>query len=173
MRRKTYLSLAPLCALAAYAFVGSAMAQGEAATAKFLEDAIRSNIAEIKMGELGEQRAQSPEVRNLAHRIVEDHTAALRKTSDLAKSFRIIPPTEPKAEAIRQHEAMSKLSGEEFERAFVDHMVIAHQQAITEYLEQARNAPRPEVMELAEATLPTLREHLAAAAALQRNQGSG
>ena len=168
MPRKITWSLATLCAAAAIALGVTALAQGEAATTKFLEDAIRNNIAEIKMGELAEQRGSSAETRGFARMLVEDHTATLRKTSELAETFRVIPPTEPKADAIRRHEALSKLSGEAFDRAFAEHMVMAHQAAIASYSEQARNAQRPEIRKLAEEILPTLQQHLAAADALQR-----
>jgi putative membrane protein len=173
MPRIFTLPLAMLGAAAALASSGAALAQGEAATARFIEEAIRSNIAEIKMGELAEQRGRSPEVREFAHTLIEDHTQALQKASELAKSFRVIPPTEPTAAAIRHHEALSKLQGEEFDRAFADHMVMAHQAAIADFSEQARNAPRPEIMELAKETLPTLQKHLATAESLQRTQESG
>ncbi len=156
-----------LAAAAIGAFAGSAAAQSDAATTKFLTDAIRNNIAEIKMGELGEQRGRGAGVRDFAGMLIEDHTQSLKKLNDLAKILGVIPPTEPSAQAIKHHEALSKLSGEEFDHAFANHMTMAHEQAIKDYTEQAQSAARPEVSALAKQTLPTLNKHLAAAQKLQ------
>jgi putative membrane protein len=170
MINATIQSLRVLGAVAGLAVLGSAWAQGDAAATKFLTDAIRNNIAEVKMGELALQRGKSKEVREFAETLVNDHTMGLQKTSALAKTLGVTPPTESTADAIKTHEAMSKLSSEEFDRAFTSHMVMSHQQGIAKYTEATRDGGNPEVADLAKDTLPTLQKHLATAQAIEKNQ---
>ncbi len=151
------------------ALLGSAWAQNDAAATKFLTDSIRSNIAEMRMGELALQRGRSKDVREFAETLVSDHTMGLQKTAALARMAGVTPPTESTADAIKKHEAMSKLSGEEFDREFVSHMVMSHQQGIAKYTEAARDGGNPEVAELANDTLPTLQKHLETAQSLETN----
>jgi putative membrane protein len=165
-------ALAILLTAAAFALVGPVTAE-DAATTKFLTDAIRSNLGEIKLGELAEQRGRSEEVRDFAEALIADHTRSLHETSELASKLGVIPPTESGLEGIKQHEALSRLQGEAFDRAFATQMVSAHQRAIETYTEQAKSAANPEVAKLAESLLPTLRQHLAHAQALQRDGPSG
>jgi putative membrane protein len=158
-----------LALLGASLLAGSAFAQSDAVATKFLTDAVRLNIAEVKMGELAEQRGKSTDVRNYAKQLIEDHTLGRQKTSALAKTLGVTPPTEPAADAIKAHEQMSKLSGEEFDRAFATHMVMGHQKAIALFTEQTRDGGNPDVAKLAKDTLPTLEAHLATAEAIERN----
>ena len=165
--------IAILLTAAAVAFTAPIPAEDDAATTKFLTDSIRANLGEIKMGELAEQRGHSAEVRDLAETLIADHTRSLHKTSELATKLGVIPPTEPGLDGIKNHESLSRLQGEAFDRAFATHMVSAHQRAIENYTEQTQSAANPEVAELARSMLPTLRHHLAAAQALQRDGASG
>jgi putative membrane protein len=170
MTNTTFKSLRAFVAIAGLALWSSSWAQSDATATKFLTDAIRGNIAEVKMGELAQQRGKSKAVREFGETLVTDHTMGLQKTSALAKTLGVTPPTEPAADAIKMHEAMSKLSGEEFDRAFASHMVTGHEQEIAKYKEQTKDGGNPEVAALAKATLPTLEKHLATAQAINRDQ---
>jgi putative membrane protein len=162
-------TIKPLGLFCAATMFTSAFAQGDAATTKFLTDAIRTNIAEVKMGELADQRGKSKDVRDYAKQLIDDHTIALQKISALAKTLGVMPPTEPNVDAIKSHEAMSKLSGEAFDLAFATHMVMGHEKAIAMYTAQTHDGGNPEVAELAKATLPTIRAHLATAESIDKN----
>ena len=46
----------------------------------FLADAIRGNVAEVKLGQLAAERAQSQQVREYGDMLKKDHTKSLEKT---------------------------------------------------------------------------------------------
>jgi putative membrane protein len=163
MKNATIKALRAFAAVAGLALWSSSSAQSDATATKFLTDAIRGNIAEVKMGELAQQRGKSKAVREYGETLVTDHTMGLQKTSALAKTLGVTPPTEPSADAIKKHETLSKLSGEEFDREFASHMVAGHEQEIAKYKEQTHDGGNPEVAALAKETLPTLQKHLVAA----------
>jgi putative membrane protein len=151
---------------AVLAVTGTALAQSDAATAKFVTDAVRSNIAEIRMGELAQQHGQSAEVRAYGETLAADHKTGLQKTSALAKTLGITPPSEPSDEATKMYTSLSKLSGEKFDREFTAHMIAAHENNLDKYEEQTRYGGNPQVVALARDTLPTLEKHLGMAKSL-------
>lgn len=148
----------------------AALAQ-DSPEAKFLTDAVRGNLAEVKIGELAQERGQSEGVREFGKMLVEDHSKAMKETAELAKDLGVIPPAEPTTEQMRKHDALARLSGAEFDREFAAEMVKGHQEEIAKYEKQAQSGDS-KVAELAEDTLPTLKEHLAAAQRLASGEQS-
>lgn len=134
--------------------------------AKFLTEAVRGDLAEVKMGELAQERGQSEAVREFGKMLVEDHSKAMKQTAELAKDLDVIPPAQTSAEQMQKHDALARLSGAEFDRQFAAEMVKGHQEEIAKYEKQAQSGDS-KVAELAEDLLPTLKEHLAAAQRLQ------
>lgn len=134
--------------------------------ARFLTDAVRGDLAEVKIGELAQERGQSEGVREFGKMLVEDHSNAMKQTAELAKDLGVIPPAQPTAEQTQKHDALARLSGAEFDRQFASEMVKGHQEEIAKYEKQAQSGDS-KVAELAEDLLPTLKEHLAAAQRLQ------
>ena len=59
---------------------------------KFVRDAAKSGAMEVQMGRIGVQRAQNPGVKQLAQRIVDDHTKANTELRQLASSKGITLP---------------------------------------------------------------------------------
>ena len=160
-----------LCAAFAFGACDIASAQEVALAqdtpeSKFLEEAVRGDLAEIKLGELAESKGQSEGVRELGTMLIEDHSKALKETAELAKDLNLIPPALPSAEQKQKHDALARLSGEEFDRQFTAEMVKGHQEEIAKYEMQAQSG-NSKVAKLAKDLLPTLREHLAAAQSLQ------
>ena len=171
MTRFTNHVVTGLGAVCAFAVLGGAAAQDDAVS-KFLEDAVRGNVAEIKMGELAQQRGQSEATRQFGEKLVEDHSEGAKDTAELAKELNVIPPAMPSAEQTQKHDALARLSGAEFDREFAAEMVKAHQETIAKYEAQAARSVEPKVAEYAEERLPTLREHLAMAQQLQSGSGA-
>lgn len=134
---------------------------------KFLTDAIRANIAEVKLGELAQQRGQAKEVREYGAALSNDHSKSLLKSTELAKKTGVAAPTEPTAQQHQQYEALSKLSGAEFDTTFLSQMVRGHQEEIAKFSTQAQSGSKSEVSTFAQETLPTLRMHLEHAQSIQ------
>ena len=176
MARVTEKPLAALGAALALCACGITSAQEVALAtnspeSKFLTDAIRGDLAEVKIGELAQQKGQSEAVRDFGEMLVDDHSEAMEKTADLAKDLDVTVPTQPTAEQTQKHDALARLSGAEFDRQFAAEMVKGHQEEIAKYEMQARSGDS-KVSDLAEDLLPTLKEHLATAQRLQSGGGA-
>ena len=155
----------------AYA-VGVAVAVGLAAASHadeqaFIKEAVQGNLAEVQLGELAAHRADSEAVRKFGETLRTDHQAALQRATNIAKSLKIEPPTEPSTEARGFYEGLSQLSGSEFDAAFVSHMVSAHEAEIAKYSRNA-SSDNDAVAAMVAGALPKLKAHLATAQALQK-----
>jgi len=171
MARVAEKLVAALCAMFALSAFGIASAQEVALAtdtpeAKFLTDAIRGDLAEVKLGELAQQRGQSEGVREYGKMLAEDHSKAEKKAAELAKDMNVTPPTQPTSEQMQRYAALERLSGAEFDKEFATTMVKDHQEDIAKYEKQAKSGDS-KVAKLAEDTVPTLEHHLAAAQSLQ------
>src|SRR5262245_60118580 len=150
---------------AALAVTLAAASQSDEQT--FIKEAVQGNLAEVQLGELAAQRAETDTVRKFGETVRTDHQAALQRATNLAKSLKVEPPTEPPTEARGIYEGLSQLSGSEFDAAFVSHMITLHEAAIAKYSRNASSNNDAVAAMVAEA-LPKLKAHLAMAQALQK-----
>lgn len=89
-----------------------------------------ANTADIETGRLGAERAQNKEVRDYAIMLSRVHTEVRQKGRDLAKRLGVTPALPAGNTMAADHRAaltrLSKLSGAEFDRAFVAHEQAFH-----------------------------------------------
>ena len=153
--------------------VVTAEAQPNARTGKsaqqidFLLEALRTSLAEIRLGELATQQSYDQQVRDYGTKLESDHTQHANEIERLLEPLGVTIPTEPSAEALAHLAALTRLSGEEFDAAFVQMMVWTHTEAIEKYGAQTHANPDRSLHDFASQSLPMLRAHLAAAEALR------
>ena len=133
----------------------------------FLLEALRTSLAEVRMGELAAQQSYDQPVRDYGTKLKNDHTAQATELERLLKPVGVTIPTEPSAEALSQIAALQKLTGEEFDASFVQMAIWSHTEAIEKYGAQTHANPDRALHDFAQKSLPMLREHLAAAEALR------
>jgi putative membrane protein len=134
---------------------------------KFVEKASKANTAEIQLGKLASEKAESPEVKQFGERMVKDHTAAEDKLQKIAGEKGITPSTKMDASSQRLYEKLQKLSGAQFDRDYIEHMVSDHEKDVKEFKSEAKSAKDPQVKSFAQNTAPTLEEHLKMAKAAE------
>lgn len=145
----------------------AARANHNPAQAEFLLEALRTSLAEARLGELATQQSYDARVRDYGARLRSDHTAHATELERLLEPLGVTIPTEPSAEALSQQATLERLTGKEFDMTFVQLMIWSHTEAIEKYGAQTHANPDRALHEFAAASLPMLREHLAAAEALR------
>jgi putative membrane protein len=150
------LSLAILFALPCFA--------QDAASQKFLQEAIEGNFAEIQMGQLAQKQASGDGVRSFGEMLEKDHSAANQKAKAAATSLGITSPTSPSKKQKADYDKMSKSSGADFDKMFASHMVADHKKDIKDYEKAAKK--KDAAGSYATETLPALRKHLETAQSL-------
>lgn len=135
---------------------------------EFLVEARRSSLAEARLGQLAMQQSQDQRVRELGAKIATDHASLAAEIERLLEPLQVTIPTEPAAQAQTDHAAVARLSGREFDVAFIEMMIGSHTEAIEEYGAQTHANPDRALADFASRSLPVLRAHLASAQALGR-----
>lgn len=131
----------------------------------FLEQAVEGNNAEVAMGTLGRERAEHPEVAAFAAMMVSDHGAANQRLAVIAVARHIALPTSL-GEQQAGFDRVAALYRQPLDRAFLQVMIGAHQNAVELFKSEASNGVDPELKAFAAATLPAIEGHLARAQAL-------
>jgi putative membrane protein len=147
--------------------IAEAPAPRDGRNADFLLEALRASLAEVRMGELATQQSHDQPVRDYGTKLKSDHTAHASEIERMLEPLGVTIPTEPSPEAVAQIAALTRLSGEEFDAAFVQATIWAHTEAIEKYGAQTHANPDRSLHDFASRSLPMLREHLAAAEALR------
>ena len=133
----------------------------------FVRNAAEGNMAEVKLGELAQQKAQSPEVKKFAEKMVGDHTKAQEELKQIAEREHINFPTDVNRKDADTYRSLEKLSGPEFDKAYARTMVQDHTKDVTEFKKEVSSAPEGPAKQYAQQTLPTLESHLQEARQMQ------
>jgi putative membrane protein len=158
---------AALALATALGFASSALAGGGAKA--FLQDAIRGNAAEAQLAELAQEKSETKAVQDYAATLERDHSKALKEAQKLADAEGVQAPAEPTQDAKQMYKKLQGMSGQAFDRAFMDHMVQDHKKDIEKFTDAAQNKDDPEASQHASEVLPVLKRHLETAQNLQAN----
>ena len=128
--------------------------------AKFMKEAAHGGLAEVELGNLAKDKASNDQVKQFASRMVDDHSKANDELKTLAGNKNVQLPTTLDAKDQALKDRLSKLSGQEFDRAYMQAMVKDHRTDVNEFRKASTSAKDPDVKAFAAKTLPTLEEHL-------------
>jgi len=131
---------------------------------KFIEDAANSGMFEVQVAQLAASKATDAQVKSFASMLVDQHTAANNELVKIANARGVELPAAPKRALRRDIEKLGKKSGAEFDRDFVrDVGIKAHEKDIRLFEKASKDVKDAELKAFVDKTLPTLRDHLAAA----------
>jgi putative membrane protein len=134
---------------------------------RFIEKTLEKGMQDVELSKLALDKAQNPQVKELAKRLVEDHPKANAELMKLATAKGVTPPAAVDASHKRKIEKMSKKSGRDFDRDYADEMEDDHSKEVREFRSMAKSAKDPDVKAFAASTLPTLEQHLQLAKAAE------
>jgi len=126
----------------------------------FVTDAAVGGMAEVELGKLAADKAANADVKKFGQRMADDHGKANDELKVLAQSEKITLPSAIDAKHKSTIDRLSKLSGEAFDRAYVEEMLKDHQKDVAAFRTESKSGKDPEVKAWAGKTLPTLEEHL-------------
>jgi putative membrane protein len=138
----------------------SSSSQLSPADKQFVKKAAEGGMAEVELGQLATQNAKSDEVKQFGQRMVDDHSKANDQLKQLAQQKGVDIPSELSAKDKAEKVHLAKLSGEQFDRAYMQHMVQDHKKDVAEFKKESTSAKDSDVKNWAAQTLPTLEDHL-------------
>jgi len=126
----------------------------------FVQKAAVGGLAEVEMGKMAQQKGSSDQVKQFGSRMVDDHSKANDELKQIASSKGITLPTDLDAKHKSKMDKMQKLSGAQFDRAYMDDMVADHKEDVADFKKQASSGKDGDLKAFASKTLPTLEDHL-------------
>jgi putative membrane protein len=159
-------ALLPVAALAQYtpkpsAFVGPVIS-GSVSTSdrKFVRAAAQGGMAEVELGKLAVEKGSSDEVKKFGQRMVDDHSKAGDQLKQIASEKGITVPQQLSAKDRALKDRLSKLSGEDFDKAYMSDMVKDHTQDVADFQRESSSGADSDIKDFAAKTLPTIQDHL-------------
>jgi len=139
-------------------------------TEQFVNKVTVSDMFEVKTGKLAADKAKSEDVRDFGEQMVDDHTETTEDLKELVKDEKIDVkmPTSLDERHKDQLDKLKKLSGADFDRAYVPTQVVAHEQAVTLFEDYSKSGDNEALKDWASDTLPALKEHLKEARELNK-----
>jgi putative membrane protein len=129
----------------------------------FIREAIRGNLTEVTLGRMAESRAEEDAVEEFAERMVSEHNSMNERWAELArdKGMRVVLDFGPDGQQTIAR--LEDIEGTEFDQAYMTEMIRDHEQDLAVYQRMGASARSPEVRQLANSGVSTIREHLALA----------
>jgi putative membrane protein len=129
--------------------------------AAFYRKAAEDGIAEVELGNLAQQKSANPSVKEFGALVVSEDSVASEKLRGVAGSKNIKLPTKPSWEQRAAKSKLETLSGDAFDKTYVNDMIKDHEDNIRVFSKESSAGEDPDAKAYAAATLPTLQAHLA------------
>lgn len=126
----------------------------------FAKEAALGGMAEVKLGQLAQNKGSNEAVKGFGARMVSEHTEAGEQLKAVAKKERITLPSVLAAKDQSTYDQLSKLTGVEFDRAYAEDMVKDHRQDLLAFQRETNHGKDDLVRGFASQTIPMIREHL-------------
>jgi len=138
---------------------GAQSAMGAKADRTFASQAAISGMAEVELGKMAAEKGSHAQVKSFGEQMVTDHTKANDELKGIAtaKSMTLPAKLDAKHEAVRAR--LAKLTGAEFDRAYMQAMVTGHEAVATAMKTEASRGSDPELKAFAAKTLPVVQGH--------------
>jgi len=176
MKQIPFLSIVPrafagiIVALAAsHALADSAAV--DSTDKSFIQDAYEDGLAEVSAAQMAQNKTANADVKAFAEKMITDHSKADAELKTLADSKKVTVATEPSLTARGKAKLLDTHSGATFDKDYASDAVSDHKKAVAAFEKAANESKDPDVKAFAAKILPTLREHLSMAEALQSKVG--
>ena len=128
--------------------------------AQFLMDVAASNMAEIRLGQLAQQKGNAQDIKDIGKMLETDHSAVLSDLKNFASARSVTLPAEEKDQAKSYYNEISAKTGKEFDKDWCEHMIDAHKNGIKKFEDAQTDLSDAEIKTWTTNILPKLRTHL-------------
>jgi putative membrane protein len=106
---------------------------------KFLAMAAQSDQNEIALSKLAEQKATNPAVKAFAEKMISEHTQMTESMKPFADSWGLTAPAGPDPDTQKELDKLNSLSGNDFDKEYMDQMVTDHAKALSAFTTEAKD----------------------------------
>jgi len=106
---------------------------------KFLANAAQSDRNEIALSEVAEQKATNPAVKAFAKKMVTEHKQMSESMGPFAEKWGVTAPTGLDDDHQKELDKLNGLSGNDFDKRYIDDMVSDHSKALDAFTKEAKD----------------------------------
>ncbi|KQN38376.1 DUF4142 domain-containing protein [Pedobacter sp. MC2016-05] len=128
--------------------------------AKFATQAAVGGMAEVELGKLALQKSSNAQVKEFATMMVNDHGKANTELMEIAAAKNITLPSTVDDDHKKKMDDLSKKSGSDFDKAYVDAMVDGHKSTLKLMEDESKDGADAELKAFATKTAPVVQTHL-------------
>jgi putative membrane protein len=140
----------------------------------FMTTAAGAGLYEVEVSKLAAGKTSNAELKKYAEMLVQHHSAANEELKVLAKLKGVELPAALPADKKAKIAALDKMSGDAFDKAYVQKVGIGdHETDIKLFEKAASGAKDAEIKAFASKTLPVLKQHLSSAKAMAKGGKQG
>jgi putative membrane protein len=126
----------------------------------FINFAGQTDLLSVRLAQMAQLQASSPQVKNFAVVLERDHAADLKRLSVIAKKNGVNAPAKLDEVHMNFVKRLNKSKGKSFDLAFLKTVVNEHENAFIPYKREADNGFNPSLKAYARHALPRLDAHL-------------
>lgn len=132
----------------------------------FIKNGIEGSLVEIKAAGIAKEISSNPGIIRFANMMIADHAQVVKELKKIQADKLVDSRDSINAEHENSLANLSSKSGAEFDKAYIEMMLIDHEKAI-ELFKGIDNNTSGIIQNFAEKTLPTLQMHLDSAKAIR------
>ncbi|HEX8524219.1 MAG TPA: DUF4142 domain-containing protein [Tepidisphaeraceae bacterium] len=140
---------------------------------KFITEAASGGMLEVRLGEYASKNATNQAVKDFGQQMVTDHSRANEQLMTLAQSKGVDVPKELDKKEQKTYDRLTKMSGADFDKAYMKEMVKDHEKDVKEFEKEAKDGKDEEIKKFASDNVETLRHHLEMARTTAESVGAG
>ena len=127
---------------------------------QFMSEAAQDGMAKVQWALMALQISQNGQVKAFAQQVLADYTQSQNDLVFIANQHGILLPRDLNPKDRAAADALSKLEGAEFDKAYMKAMLNGRQAELSKFKQQAAQANIPGMMDWANQTLPALQSDL-------------
>ena len=155
------LSITIGCALIAALPVASAVGKDQSQEDQtFVNEASQGGEMEVKLGQLAERNGPSSDVKEFGVHMVTDHTRLNKELGSAATSIGLTVPADLSEDQKTEYKKLSKLSGKNFDKEYIDLMVKDHTEDLAAFQKAESSVQDPKLKTAISGAIPVIQEHL-------------
>ena len=127
---------------------------------KFATNAANGGMAEVALGKLAVEKTTNPKIKDFANMMITDHGKANDELMGIAKTKNITLPATVDADHQKKMDDLTKMTGKDFDKAYVDAMVDGHKKTLSLMQDEAKDGKDADLKAFAAKTAPVVQTHL-------------
>ena len=137
---------------------------------KFARDAAENGLIEVELSKLAMQKTSRDDIKQFAEKMVDDYSKVNDQLKEVAAKENIQIPDSTDNKHQSRVDRLGKLSGDEFDKAYIKDQVKEQQATVRDFNAEAQSGADPNVKAFASNRLPALQSHLDEAKNLSKSE---